>query len=185
MNVVLRKPMTVDDYLAWAAVQPEDGRTELVNGQVVAMSPERAIHRRLKFQIAKLLDQACAGRPDLHVEPDGATVRIDTYTAYEPDALIYAGPMVLSHSVEIEAPVVVVEIISPSSRHHDNSAKLVGYFQLASVQHYLLIDPDAKVIVCHSRQNDGAQSVANYVAGPVRLDPPGIEIDAGQLFSGI
>ena len=40
--------MTVDQFLAWAMVQPE-GRFELVDGAVVAVAPERAAHARLKL----------------------------------------------------------------------------------------------------------------------------------------
>ena len=48
MNIALRKAMTVHDYLAWAAVQSEAPRTELINGQIVFMSPEPIVHTRIK-----------------------------------------------------------------------------------------------------------------------------------------
>jgi hypothetical protein len=41
MNVALRTPLTVDDYLAWARTQSDPPRTELINGQIVPISPER------------------------------------------------------------------------------------------------------------------------------------------------
>ena len=50
MNVELRRPMTVQEYLAWADSQAERQRTELINGQVVAMSPERS--RSQSYQAA-------------------------------------------------------------------------------------------------------------------------------------
>jgi Uma2 family endonuclease len=46
--------------------------------------------------------------------------------------------------------VIVVEVISPTSAHSDTSAKLIGYFKLPSVQHYLVIDPDARTVTHHS-----------------------------------
>jgi len=41
MNIGLRSALAVDDYLAWAAAHPEGRRTELINGQIVTMSPEQ------------------------------------------------------------------------------------------------------------------------------------------------
>ncbi len=44
----------------------------------------------------------------------------------------------------IPAPVVVVEILSPGTKTVDTTKKLEGYFKLASVRHYLIIDPIAR-----------------------------------------
>ena len=48
MNVALRKVLTVPDYLAWAETQGDGSRTELINGQIVAMSPELVAHNRTR-----------------------------------------------------------------------------------------------------------------------------------------
>jgi Uma2 family endonuclease len=87
MNVALRMPLTVDEYLAWARSQSDPPRTELINGQIVAMSPERVAHNRTKIKVLlalrkALLTAGVAGE----VFIDGLTVPIDQHTAYEPDA---------------------------------------------------------------------------------------------------
>jgi len=58
MNIALRRTMTVTEYLAWGEAQSERRRTELINGQIVAMSPERADHNRLKGRIFLALSAA-------------------------------------------------------------------------------------------------------------------------------
>src|SRR5882724_8740764 len=92
MNVAFREIMTVEQYLAWARTQGEKPRTELINGQVLAMSPERAAHNRAKIAVLLALKQAVA-RVGLNGEvfTDGMTVPIDDHTAYEPDALVRCG----------------------------------------------------------------------------------------------
>jgi hypothetical protein len=50
MRAPARKRMTTDEFLAWAAEQPEGERYELVAGEVVAMAPERLGHARVKHQ---------------------------------------------------------------------------------------------------------------------------------------
>jgi Uma2 family endonuclease len=51
MNVALRTPLTVDDYLAWARTPSDPPRTELINGQIVPISPERVAHNRAKGKV--------------------------------------------------------------------------------------------------------------------------------------
>src|SRR5262249_37272148 len=180
MNVALRRPFTVEEYLAWAATQRDLPRTELINGQIVAMTPERVEHIEIKVAAVIALKKAIAraGVP-CHALGDGLTVRIDDHTAYEPDALVYCGERLPRGSLVVPNPIIIVEVLSPSTEHTDTSAKLVGYFKLPSVAHYLVIDPDARHVMHHTRQHPPQL----LTSGPVRLDPPGIEFDTSELFS--
>jgi Uma2 family endonuclease len=66
--------------------------------------------------------------------------------------------------------------------HTDTSAKLIGYFKLPSVQHYLIIDPDTCSVEQHSRAADGTVSSQTVTSGTIRLDPPGLSVDASEFF---
>jgi Uma2 family endonuclease len=172
--------MTVDEFLAWAEGRP--GRYELADGEVVAMSPERTRHAEVKFAAQTTLAQCIreAGVP-CRVLPDGMTVRIDRSTAYEPDALVYCGPRLAGDAVEVPNPVVVVEVLSPSTGGVDTGAKLTGYFAIPSVQHYLILDPVRSILVHHRRGVDAIETRI-LADGTVRLDPPGIEFPVVDLF---
>jgi Uma2 family endonuclease len=178
MNIALRHAMTVDEYLTWSNGQVERRRTELINGQVVAMAPERATHNRIKIAALLALREAVtAAKLPCEVMTDGMAVRIDEHTAYEPDALVHCerlpgGMMIVAN------PVIIVEVLSPTTAHTDTSAKLIGYFKLPSVAHYLVIDPDARTVTHYSRS--GTPSVLN--AGPLRLDPPGLDLTVEDLL---
>ena len=91
MSQVPSPRMNVDEFLVWAEGQP--GRYELVDGEVIAIAPERVRHAQVKFAAQTALVRAIenAGLP-CWMLPDGMTVRIDASTAYEPDALVYCGP---------------------------------------------------------------------------------------------
>lgn len=181
MTAHVRPRMTVDEFLAWAATQP--GRFELVNGKVVTMSPERVVHGRLKFRIQKALEkgvqQAGLG---CEVLPDGATVRVDAATAYEPDALVYCGERLDDEAVEVPNPLVVVEVISPGTATHDTGRKLSGYFQVPSVQHYLMVDPERRVVIHHRRASGELIETRVVREGRLVLDPPGMEFSVADLF---
>lgn len=183
MNIALRKTLTVDDYLVWAAAQAEAPRSELINGQIVFMSPEQLQHNRLKKRIVYALEVEI-GRIGMEAEAftDGVTIPIDPHTAYEPDASVRLGPPLPGRDMKVPDPVVVVEVISPSSAHSDTSAKLIGYFKLPSVKHYLVIDPDARTVTHHFRGADGNVASATLASGALQLDPPGLSVNVTDLF---
>jgi Uma2 family endonuclease len=183
MNIARLRTMTVADYLAWGDSQSERIRSELINGQIVAMAPERADHNKAKGSVYSALRQAVktAGVP-CEVFTDGMTVPIDTHTAYEPDALVHCGSSIPPSQLTAPTPVIVVEVISPTSAHSDTSAKLVGYFKLASVRHYLVINPETRTVTHHMRADDGAIKAVTLTAGSLRLDPPGIALDVTDLL---
>ncbi|GAB6842805.1 Uma2 family endonuclease [Methylorubrum rhodinum] len=181
MSVQAKPGMTVDAFLAWAEGRP--GRYELIDGEIVAMSPQRARHARVEFRIQTALSRAIAdaGIP-CEMLPDGMTVRIDPRTAFEPDALVRCGEPVPDDAVEAERPVIVVEVLSPSTASIDFSDNLDGYFQIPSVAHYLIVDPRRSAVI-HYRRGDGDLIETRIASsGELRLDPPGLTLSVAALF---
>jgi Uma2 family endonuclease len=175
---------TADEFIAWAMEQPE-GRFELDNGVVVAMSPERIGHGRAKNRTLRALEVAIAARGlGCEAHPDGATVRIDDRTVYEPDALVRCGTPLRDDAIEVTDPVIIVEVVSPSSKGVDRGAKLAGYFLLPSVRHYLIVDTDKRVVIHHRRDENGQIGVRIARDGLVALDPPGLTVAIQDIFDG-
>jgi Uma2 family endonuclease len=106
-------------------------------------------------------------------------VRIDDHTAYEPDVLVYCGEPPAANSMLVANPIIVVEVLSPTTAHSDTSAKLIGYFKVPSVVHYLVVDPDDCTVTHYMR--DSTPSLLN--SGTLRLDPPGIDLTIEALFA--
>jgi len=183
MNIASRHALTVDDYLAWAETQAEAKRTELISGQIVPMSPELVAHDRAKGSIYLALRRAIESLDiEAEVFTTGITIPIESHTAYEPDASVRLGPRLPARDMKVPDPINVVEVLSPTSVHMDTSAKLIGYFKLPSVQHYLVLDPEARTVTHHTRGADDRISSQLLSAGRLRLDPPGIAIDIADLF---
>ena|SRR5688572_6885336 len=176
-----QQKMTVDEYLAWAEGQP--GRYELYAGTVYAMAPKRAGHAKVKLAVQMAL-LAAIRRASLpcHVLPDGMTVRVARDTAHEPDALVYCGQELPNSAIEVPNPLILVEVLSPSTRHIDASAKLAGYFSLDSVQHYLIVDPEKPLVIHHARGENGVIATRIARDGSLRLDPPGLELAMAELY---
>ena len=143
-------------------------------------------HNRLRFAVLKTLERALHGSNLAdEVFADGMMVPIEPHTAYEPGALLRLGPVLSNDQVIVVDPVIVAEVLSPAMAHTDTSAKLIGYFKLASVEHYLVIDPDARTLTRHARATAGALSSATLASGVLGLQPPGLEIDVGGLFADV
>jgi Uma2 family endonuclease len=185
MNAQPKIRMTVPEFLAWASAQPR-GRYELVRGQVVAMAPERARHNVVKFAVARALDDAVkrAGLP-CTVFTDGMTVVIDNEHSREPDAAVQCGVATDLDSMILEAPLIVVEITSPSSERDDTGDKLVEYFSVPSIRHYLIVNPMKKVVVHHARGEDGGIATRILNGGQLDIAPPGITVPVSELLPDV
>lgn len=174
--------MTVDQFLAWAMVQPE-GRFELVDGAVVAMAPERAAHARLKARVWRAFDDQIRDRGlPCEALPDGMTVKIDERTAYQLDVQVHCGEPLAEEDVIVPAPVIVVEILSPSTATRDTGAKLADYFRLPSVRHYLIVRTDRPTVIHHRGADGDVIDTRIITSGALALDPPGITLDLDQIY---
>jgi Uma2 family endonuclease len=174
--------MTRDEYYRWAEAQPR-GRFELVDGEVVAMAPERVAHMRAKLASVLALRQAIAsaGLP-CEALPDGATVGIGDDIAYEPDALVHCGAPLGDDALGSPEPVIVVEVTSPSNSRVDLVTKFADYFRVPSIRHHLIVHLGRRVVIHHRRTEDGRIESGILASGPIPLDPPGITIRMEELF---
>ncbi len=174
--------LTREQFRAWT--EGQTGRYERMAGQPVAMAPERVIHARLKARIWQALDRAIrdAGL-DCEALPDGVTVEIDEETDYEPDAVVNCGPRLDPNATVATNPVVVVEVLSPSTQSIDSSDKLGDYFKLPSIQHYLIVRAKRQEMIHHWRLGPDIMSRVMNI-GAIRLDPPGISIDIAEVYAG-
>lgn len=166
----------------WLKTNP--GRYELHNGEIFAMSPQRNRHATKKGSTyVALRDAIKAARLTCHAMPDGVAVHVSDSKWYEPDALVYCGPEAPGDDIKIDNPMIVVEVVSPSTGSLDAADKLIGYFSVGSVQHYLIVYPVEQRLVHHKRQGDGTILTRIVAAGPLQLDPPGLSVDLTEMLS--
>ena len=174
--------LTREEFHRWA--EGQTGRYERVAGELVAMAPERIAHVRLKSRIWAALDRAIgAGGLECEALGDGVTVEVDDDTDYEPDAVVNCGPRAHPDLTVAAYPVIVVEVLSPSTQTIDSSDKLADYFRVPSIQHYLIVRARRQEIIHHFRR--GAEIVSRAInIGAIVLDPPGISFDIDDVYTG-
>ncbi len=177
--------MSIPEFFAWVDRQPK-GTYELVAGrpQVVAMAPPLLRHTRTKFATAMALHAAvrAAGLP-CEVFTEGAGIQTDRDSLRVPDASVNCGILADNDTRTLPDPVVVVEVLSPSTEREDMVGKFRDYFRVPTIRHYLLLDPVARVVMHHARGEDGEVRTAILGSGVLRLDPPGFAVQVEALFA--
>jgi Uma2 family endonuclease len=183
MSTLAQRKMTADEFLAWA--EGRDGRWELHNGVPCRMPSEQLDHVDVKYAVyfALVLAVRRAGLPACRVVGDGAGVRISRDVVYGPDALVYCGPRLPGNVLEVPNPVILAEVASPSTRKFDDTVKRDDYFSLASVHHYLIVDPAGPPVIHYCRQADGRITRSVVDAGVLTLSPPGIEVGVAEVLA--
>lgn len=74
------------------------------------------------------------------------------------------------------------KVASPSTRRYDDSIKANDYFTLASVRHYLIVDPDGPAVV-HRRRQEGSILKSTVHDGRLSLSLPGLDLTVAELFA--
>ena len=192
MIALPKHKMTADEFLAWAETLPKEaGKFELWDGEVIVkhgpvgqMNAERSQHWETRFAAGRALHDAIkrAGLP-CQAAVDGPTVRFAEDKLVEPDVLVYCGEKVPRGTLEVPNPVIIVEVLSPSTGSVDMGVKLQGYFGLPSVHHYLLIDPDRPLLIHHRRGSGDAIETRIANGATLRLDPPGLNVDLTEILA--
>jgi Uma2 family endonuclease len=180
MTAAAPKRLDIDAFLAFAAGR--EGKWELYEGRAVAMSPERWRHGFVKMEAAFALREAIrrAGL-DCGAFVDSITIRIRDDRAFRPDAGVVCPPPP-PDAIVIDNPIIVVEVLSPTTADLDHGVKLQGYFSLGSLEHYLILDADRRIVIHHTR-GEGDQIVTRFASeGTLSLKPPGIEVQVEDLF---
>lgn len=186
MGEPARKLISYAEYLA--AEQRGEIKHEYLDGAVVAMAGGTIAHGELSGLVFATLFQRLQGRScrvynsdvRVHVEATGLT----TY----PDVTVVCGPR-RTAAVDDQAltnPVLLVEVLSPSTAAYDRGEKFEHYQRIESLREYVLVSPDRPRVERYCRIGDGTWSYVAAGSGDrVRLDSLDIELDVGALYAGM
>jgi Uma2 family endonuclease len=184
MSVTFRVPtMTRAQFFDWAEAQ--EGRFEFDGFQPVAMTGGNLNHNQIAINILVALRKRLGGtgcRPhgmDAGVATVGDTVRY-------PDGVVTCSPA-SGLSRLVPDPVVVFEVISPTSGHIDRIVKLREYAAVDSIRRYVIVESSSIGLTVHERETAGQKwTVTSVMAGdPLSLPEIGIEMAASELYEGI
>ncbi len=175
--------MTELDYLEYD--RTHDGKHELVNGEVVAMSGVSDAHDRIQINAVVALTNRLRGGP-CRVRGSELRVRLDETGMYcYPDLTIVCGEpqFAPTRPVTLLNPRVVIEVLSETTEEYDRGAKVAHYRHRASVDLILLVDSRRRLVERQARNGDGTWTLSEHTTGAVRvLD---VEIPLDELYDSV
>jgi Uma2 family endonuclease len=185
MGATAARPMTVDEFFDWCA---DDAiRWELIDGRPIAMAPTTRAHGRLLLRLSALVDRACGERPPCAGETE-AGIRLpdrdDLY--FQADIAVACTPPSPGER-GIRDPVLIIEILSPSTAARDRRRKLPDYRSIPTVQEILLVDQEAVYAEVH-RRLEADRWLTDLLRGPdarLRLESIGLDIALADIYAGV
>jgi Uma2 family endonuclease len=150
MSQPLPQPWTVDDFLAWEALQGE--RYEFVDGVVRAMVGGSNAHTIIKGNVFAAL-HAQLRRSPCRALAEGAKI-VTAQASLYPDCIVTCAPIDVAED-HVREPAAVVEVLSRSTADYDRGAKWVSYRGIASLRHYVLVAQDRRRVELFTRSEAG------------------------------
>lgn len=180
MNIALREPMTLADFLIWEREQ--ELRYEFDGFRPVAMTGGTVEHSVIGTNLVRALEDRLRGKPCRAFRGD-LKIIVAGRVRY-PDALVTCSPVPPRTDI-IPHPVVVFEIQSDSTGHIDRVTKNVEYRATPSIQHYVMLEQTSMAATIFSRKGEGW--VGALLIGETTLALPaiGIELPLAALYEGI
>ena len=144
---------TVDEYLKVEARSGE--RYEFYNGNIIPMPGGTLPHNRICRNILSELDQILKVRPGFEIFGSDQKVYLPEYHFYlYPDAVVVAEIPVVAEEMAsaIINPLLIIEVLSPSTEKYDREQKFLQYRSLPSFKEYALVRQDAPEVLTFFRE---------------------------------
>ena len=146
--------MTAAEFLAWDATQTL--KHEFVGGEVFAMAGGEDRNNTAALNLVVALRQHLRGSP-CRVYASDVKLRVDAADSFfYPDLMVTCSAADAADRLVKREPILLVEVLSPSTAAYDRGDKFASYRQLPSLAEYLLVDVDSRRCdLFRKRSDDG------------------------------
>ncbi len=181
MNLALRKPMTLAEFLEWEERQPM--RYEFDGVGPVAMAGGSVRHAQIQRNLAFTFTARLRGRPCQFLGSDLKIQTEEDHARY-PDGIVICSPLTGSETI-VDAPVVIFEVLSPSTTHTDRFVKAREYQRMPSVQRYVMLEQDSVNAVVYARSGETWTHEILIADSVLALPEIGVELPLAELYEGV
>ncbi|MBY0331102.1 MAG: Uma2 family endonuclease [Acetobacteraceae bacterium] len=166
------RPLTLEEFLDWERTQP--ARYEFDGIQPIAMTGGSVAHARLVAALGAGLPPGC--------EAFGGDLKVlTTGRARYPDATVVCGP--LDTAGDTVEPVLVAEVLSPSTALTDRRVKAAEYASVASVQVYVMLDQEVARATVLRRAAGWREELVEGRDAVLALPEAGVRIALAALYA--
>jgi len=185
MQQITVSTMSREEYLALEA--HSEIKHEFFQGEIFARAGSTFNHARLSGNVTAALAVRLRGG---RCEPMNSDMRVQTPTGLNtyPDASVFCGkPELQDGQCTLLNPLLIIEVLSPSTRSYDRGDKFAHYRSIPVLQDYLLIDSTRLAVEHFRRTSNGEWILHEYQALTDTLPLPaiGIELPLTEIYAGI
>ena len=178
------RPMTAQEFLIWDETQTL--KHEFVRGEVFAMTGGVDRNNTVAINLLVTLRQHLRGTP-CRVYGSDVKLRVEAADCFfYPDLMVTCSAADLASRLIKREPVLVVEVLSPSTAAFDRGEKFADYRQLTSLAEYLMVDVERRHCDLHRKGPDGLWVL--HPSGPddaVRLASLELVVQAAELWADL
>ena len=181
MNLALRKPMTLAEFLEWEERQPL--RYEFDGIGPVAMTGGTYGHSTIQGNLATALGGRLRGK---RCRFHGSHLKFQVAEGHVryPDGMVLCSPIDRTATVVYD-PVVVFEVLSPSTARDDRIVKAREYQATPSVQRYVMLEQDGVSATVYARSGETWTHEILIADSILSLPEIDVELPLAELYDGI
>jgi Uma2 family endonuclease len=186
MIAITESRYSLDEYRAIAETAEE--KCEYHDGEIITMTGGTIKHSRLGRNIVNLLDTKLR---DTKFETMNNDLRIwipEYRRGVYPDAIVFEGQIQFNGNREDEVlnPLLIVEVLSPSTEEYDRTDKFRMYRSITSFCEYLLIRQNKIFVERYSKQSQGwLYSDFDSLDQSILLESVNIELAIAEIYRDI
>jgi Uma2 family endonuclease len=178
-EVVLSKPFSSEEeYFAFE--EKSKLKHEYINSTLFEMSGASKYHNKMKRKAANLLEHSLASNA-LEVFDEGFKVRTPQGNFYYPDVMVCEP---VSEKYYSSKPVLIIEILSDSTRTFDLIDKFIEYRKFSPLEYYLCIEPEKTRVHFYYKLEDNEWQVDLFsnINDVINLPKLGISIHLKDIY---
>jgi Uma2 family endonuclease len=169
--------MSLEDFLRWEREQPE--RYEYAGGIATVMTGGSLDHSTIASNLWTALRDKLRGGPCRAFRSDTKIVASDSVRY--PDLSVTCTAVRGVDDTVLE-PILVIEVVSPSTEREDRGRKKFDYFRTPSIQQYAIVEQDARRVDLYTRSGDRWTDEIVEGAATLKLSAIGVEVGLDAIY---
>lgn len=174
--------MTLEDFLAWEAEQPE--RWEFFNGEAFMMAGGSDVHNVVTGNMYMAL-RIGLQHTRCNVFMSDVRLRLaESDDLFYPDVFVTCTDADRARRQVKEDPILIAEVLSPSTEAYDRGDKFAAYRRFPALATILFLSQDRPHVECYTRADAGRWTLTEASGADATLALPalGIELALAELY---
>lgn len=188
MSALPKPYLTIEEYIELDKNSEE--RFEYFDGEIFAMAGSSPNHARISSRICSLLEQKLFGGKCEAFNCE-VRVKVPAELPYRyPDVSVVCGEPIFEMIQGVEMlvnPVLIIEVLSPSTAAYDLDAKFTAYQSIESFREYLLVAQDRPHVIHYARQSKGRwlRTEVSGLQNEVRLSSVKVTLPLSEIYARV